>query len=412
MKNILASFPDEQALLMLYPEIRTLPVNGHLHTPYSFSAFKDIPQLFDMARKENIAVAGINDFFVTDGYEPFYLEALKTGVFPLFNIEFIGLMKDEQRHHIRVNDPNNPGRCYFSGKGLDYPFSINARLAAKLKSVVEESQVQVAAMIDKANVWFRQVDAGLRLDFQDIRRRYAKELVRERHIAQAIRIAVFDQCRTDPERNALLTRIFEDRSPKSPLTEIPALENEIRGNLLKSGGKAFVEEDEQAFMSLKEVIEIIVSAGGIPCYPVLLDDKNGNYTEFEQDPEQLWKKLKDMKIGCIELIPGRNDARHLENFVRFFHKRKFVVMFGTEHNTPDMIPLTCDTRGNNPLSAEMQQISYEGACMVAAHQYLRTGKKKGLIRADGSFENSEMEARIKLGNAVIHHYISLFRRDR
>jgi hypothetical protein len=411
MKNILASFPNEQALLKLYPEIRMLPVNGHLHTPYSFSAFKDIPQLFEMSRKENIAVAGINDFFVTDGYEPFYLEALKTGVFPLFNIEFIGLMKDEQRHHIRVNDPNNPGRCYFSGKGLDYPFSINTRIAAKLKSVVEKSQVQVHAMIDKANEWFRQVDAGLRLDFQDIRRRYAKELVRERHLAQAIRIAVFDQCRTNPERDALLTRIFEDRSPKSPLTDIPALENEIRGNLLKSGGRAFVEEDEQAFMSLDELIEIIVSAGGIPCYPVLLDDKNGNYTEFEKDPEQLWKKLQDMKIGCIELIPGRNDARQLEHFVRFFHDRRFVVLLGTEHNTPDMIPLTCDTRGNNPLSAEMQQISYEGACVVAAHQYLRTCTQKGLIRADGSFENSELEARIKLGNAVIHHYIHLFRRD-
>ena len=59
------------------------------------------------------------------------------------------------------------------------------------------------------------------------------------------------------------------------MSDIPALDNEIRGNLLKSGGKAFVEEDENAFMSLDEVIEIILAAGGIPCYPVLLDDKNG-----------------------------------------------------------------------------------------------------------------------------------------
>jgi len=36
-------------------------------------------------------------------------------------------------------------------------------------------------------------------------------------------------------------------------------------------------------MSLEEVIEIITNAGGIPCYPVLLDDRNGNYTEYEKD---------------------------------------------------------------------------------------------------------------------------------
>ncbi len=46
--------------------------NGHIHTPYSFSAFPDMDTIFKMGREENIAVLGINDFFVTDGYESFY----------------------------------------------------------------------------------------------------------------------------------------------------------------------------------------------------------------------------------------------------------------------------------------------------------------------------------------------------
>jgi hypothetical protein len=411
MKNILASFPGEQALLKMYPDVRTLQVNGHLHTPYSFSAFEDIPQIFEMARKENISVVGINDFFVADGYGPFYREALKSNIFPLFNIEFIGLMKAEQQHNIRVNDPNNPGRCYFSGKGLDYPFTVDGRLSKKLNRIVEESQVQVRAMIDKVNGWFRQVGAGIALDYYKIRESLAKELVRERHIAKAIRMAVYDKYRTDPERNGLLAAIFEGSPTKSGLTDIPALENEIRGNLLKSGGRAFVEEDDNAFMNIDEVIEIIANAGGIPCYPVLLDDKNGNYTGYEKDPEHLWKELTGMKIRCVELIPGRNDALHLERFVRFFRDKGFVILMGTEHNTPDMIPLTCDTRGRVPLTPEMQRISYEGACVVAAHQYLRARKQHGFGSPGRPAGNDAVESLFKLGNAVIHYYIQHFKSD-
>ncbi len=37
-------------------------VNNHFHTPYSFSAFSDIKEVFEMAKKENIKVLGINDF--------------------------------------------------------------------------------------------------------------------------------------------------------------------------------------------------------------------------------------------------------------------------------------------------------------------------------------------------------------
>ena len=43
-------------------------VNAHLHTPYSFSAFDDIPQALDMAVQEGVKVVGINDFYTMEGY--------------------------------------------------------------------------------------------------------------------------------------------------------------------------------------------------------------------------------------------------------------------------------------------------------------------------------------------------------
>lgn len=410
MNNRLSSFPDERQLLERYPEMKMLHVNSHLHTPFSFSAFDDIPQIFRLAREEGIDVVGINDFFVTDGYGPFNQEARKTGIFPLFNIEFIALMKAEQQQHIRVNDPNNPGRCYLCGKGLDYPFSLDEQLRKKLNGVIGESQQQVRSMIDRANDWFSGIGAGISLNYDAIRRNLARNLVRERHVAKAIRMAVYERYPDDPERVALLTAIFDGRSPKSPPNDLPSLENEIRGNLLKAGGKAFVEEDDNAFMSLEEAVEIIFGAGGFPCYPVLLDDKNGNYTEFEKDPEFLWKQLIRLNIGCIELIPGRNDAGHLQRFTAYFRNKGFVILMGTEHNTPEMISLRCDTRGKIPLSPDMQQISYEGACVVAAHQYLRAKGQTGFESRVGRVGTGTTESYRKLGNAVIHHYLHQFRK--
>lgn len=277
-------------------------VNGHIHTPYSFSAFENINQIFEMARKEKIRAVGINDFFVTEGYGPFCKEALKNNIFPLFNIEFISLLKEEQEEGIRINDPNNPGRCYFSGKGLDYPFKLEKRLSEKLDRVVSESQEQVKEMISLCNKWFTSLNLDIKLDITQVRQKFARELVRERHIAQAIRVAVFEKFPAERERKACFSLLFGGKVPKSEMNDIPGLENEIRGNLLKSGGKAFVEENESAFMSLKEVTEIITAAGGIPCYPVLLDDKNENYTEYEKDPGILSRELASHHIGCIELI--------------------------------------------------------------------------------------------------------------
>src|SRR6056297_1710294 len=136
--NILKDFPEKAELLEWYKlqpaETATdsatvstevsataiaspLKVNNHIHSPYSFSAFNDIPHAVSLAVEEEISVLGINDFFVRDGYEEFAQECQKQQVFPLFNIEFIALSKADQANSVRVNDPNNPGRTYLSGKG-------------------------------------------------------------------------------------------------------------------------------------------------------------------------------------------------------------------------------------------------------------------------------------------------------
>jgi len=406
---ILKDFPKKHELISWYRQHGTAAVpeiNAHLHTPYSFSAFDSVEQIFKMATTEGISVLGINDFFVTDGYETFYNQSLQSKIFPLFNIEFIGLLVKEQKHNIRVNDPNNPGRTYFCGKGLDYPFELELQYECLLNNIRQESQVQVKEMIDKTNQILHTLDRRLSLKYSEIKRDLAKELVRERHIARAVRIMVFERFGTDSERIDFLRKLFGDKEVKADIKNEAALENEIRAILLKAGGRAFVAEDPDAFLPVDEIIETILNAGGIPCYPVLLDDTNGKCTEYESDMHRLRKDLEDMNVFCVELIPGRNDLGRLREFVTYFHNNRFVITFGTEHNTPELIPLQVKARGNVPLDNELKRISWEGASVIAAHQYLHAKGQQGYIRINGIADRDHMEEYIELGKAVIEKYIT------
>ena len=410
--NNLKDFPEKSELLKWYEmqpaasaSAVTRKVNNHIHSPFSFSAFKDIPHAVSLAVEEGISVLGINDFFVRDGYGEFAEECQKQKVFPLFNIEFIALSKADQANGVRVNDPNNPGRTYLSGKGLNFPATISDQNAAKLQGLIRESQQQVAEMIDKLNAHITDTGYEMKLSMQEITGRFAKKLVRERHIATALRVLAIETFPTEVEQIAFFTSLYGGQRPESSPQDAAAFENEIRGKLLKTGGAAFVPEDEKAFLEVAEIRDIILDMGGIPTYPLLLDDKNGNYTDFEAPKEQLLETLRARKIFSIEMIPNRNSIGHLENYVDYFYDNGFVVSFGTEHNTPELSELTVKCRGGVALNEKLKSIGYNGAAVVAAHQYLHAKGEKGYVDGDGL---SDMEYRSnyeQLGKAVISYYL-------
>jgi hypothetical protein len=345
---------------------------------------------------------------VTDGYNAFHEGCLLHKIFPLFNIEFIGLLKEEQKKGIRINDPNNPGRIYLSGKGLDYPFRVGWMQRRQLRAVRRESQVQIKAMIKKLNHLIELEDHELSLSYSKIKKKYAHELVRERHIAKALRELAITSSSIEQEQMLFIENLYGGKKSETSFSNPAALENEIRSNLLKSGGAAFVEENENSFLKLGKIVKIIIKAGGIPCYPVLLDDPHGRYTEFESDPEKLWNSLKQLGIECIELIPCRNDFTILKDFVEFFHKKGFIITFGTEHNTPEMLPLTVTARGKKPLDESLKKIAWQGTCVIAAHQYLRADGRQGYVLPDGTHSIEQMRDLKNLGQLVIEYFINKY----
>ena len=407
-ESIFSSFPNQANLLEMDKNQieKTVPnINGHIHTPHSFSAFANIEQAFQLAKNEGVSVLGINDFYTTDGYDEFAGLAIKNKIFPLFNIEFMALQNDLQAAGIRVNDPSNPGRTYFSGKGLRQPAKMSESSFKKVKELQVESNRQTFEMVEKLNAFFAENGIDIQFDAEEVQNRLAKNLFRERHIAQAIRIAVFEKVKDENERKELFTKIFSGKEPKSAMNNVAGLENEIRGTLLKAGGAAFVPEDPKAFLSLEEVMEIIIDAGGIPCYPVLLDFGNGNFTDFEADKVALLETLKSKNVFSIELIPGRNNFKILKDFVKYFNENGFVITFGTEHNTPQLDPMKISCGGGIDLDAELKQINYEGTAVIAAHQYLIANGHEGYLK-NGIAKIKDKVKFIELGKAVIANFCS------
>lgn len=397
------SFPHRKELLESYkkedPEF-PLKINNHVHSPYSFSAFKNIDEAVTMASSEEVRVLGINDFYVTDAYEEFISKCLENGLFPLLNIELIGISNEDLEKGIRINDPNNPGRTYISGKGLTFPSVLPQKQQRKLDGVIEESNIQVGKMIDLLNRWLQFQRVEITLSVEEIMEEHARHLLRERHVAKALRLELEASSKDDTSFYKLLQMVYGGNPSQKNRNDIAGLEEELRARLLKSGAPAFVPEDEKAFLPLHEIVEIIKDAGGIPTYPMLLDGASGKITEFEVSKEQLLESLSNWGFQSIELIPLRNRFEVLKEYAEYFYSNGFVVSFGTEHNTTAMHPLSVSCKGEEPLDQTLLQISFNGAAYLAAHQYLSF--KEGQDYIAGSRQLME-----KIGRALFHHYFKI-----
>jgi hypothetical protein len=401
--NFLKKFPDPKTLLESYESADPgfpLKINNHVHTPYSFSAFKSIDEAVVLAEEEEVRVLGINDFNVTEGYEEFIRKCVNHSLFPLLNIELIGISNEDQQKGVRINDPGNPGRIYVSGKGLAFPSVLSEAQQRKLDRVIEESNRQVSKMVELLNRWLQFQQVEISLSVEEIMEEQARGLLRERHVAKALRLKLEGLAESDDDFYRLLQKVYGGKPTEKMREDIAGMEEELRARLLKSAAPAFVPEDDQAFLSLNEIVGIIKDAGGIPAYPMLLDGAGGKITEFEDGKEQLLESLIEWGFQSVEMIPLRNRIEVLKEYAEFFYEKGMVVSFGTEHNTTAMTPLSVSCKNEEPLDQSLMQISFNGAAYVAAHQYKVI--KEGKTYPSGS--RKEME---KLGQAIFHHYFQI-----
>jgi len=373
-------------------------VNNHLHTPFSFSAFGSVEEALDQAVEEGVQVVGVNDFFTFDAYNAWCDGAFARKLFPLFNVEFIGLNKNEQEQGKKVNDPGNPGRTYLSGKALAYPVVLSQSTLQRINSLRNEANDYVKRMTDKVNNWLDSAGFPFQIDFFRMQHDLSLGQVRERHLARAIRLQAEQHLSGAGELEAFY--LFALNGLAVDANNEAQVENELRNALFKAGKPAYIEEDDNGFLDVETLRDIILEAGGVPAYPFLGDAVEG-FTDFERNRDETVRKLKGLGIWSVEFIPTRNDHARLKEYVTCLHDQGFVVSFGTEHNAPGRQPVKVFAKGGVALDETLQAINYEGACILAAHQYLFAKEGEGILDATGHFKTDRRAAFASLGNALI-----------
>ncbi|MCG8579655.1 MAG: hypothetical protein MI866_07050 [Bacteroidales bacterium] len=383
-------------------EMKPLLVNNHIHTPYSFSVFSSIDDALDQAVEENVQVVGVNDFYTFEAYQQWCDGAFKRGLFPLFNVEFIGINREDKKNGLLINDPSNPGRIYISGKALAYPSVLSDEDQSILDDIMILNNKRSEEMTKKLNAWFKEVGFGYELNFESIKKNLTKGHVRERHLALAIRLLAERHYHSTERLLGFYLLLFGDKCFESNLHSSSGMENEIRSALLKSGKPAYVEERPEAFADSSVIKSIILKAGGVPTYPFLADAVKG-YTDFERELHKVAADLKRRNIYSVELIPARNSHQVLKEYATYLRDKGFVVSFGTEHNSPGYQPIEVMAKGGVKLDEELLNINYEGTCILAAHQYLFAESGRGILDKSGAFIAERREEFYKLGNALIKH---------
>lgn len=407
---------QRQADAGLAPDVRPRS-NAHVHLPPNFSAFETTRQAVELADAQDVRILGASNYYDYSVYGELAERARQYGIFPIFGLEIIALDESLVQKGVKVNDPGNPGKYYLCGKGITRFAPMTAEAQGLLQVIRDNDSQRMAAVTDKLRTVF--ADAGLEtgLNAEAVKSRIVarhgcpRETVylQERHVAQAFQEALFEAVDAS-ERGPFLTRLYDAPAKTSPEDAV-GIQNELRSQLLKAGKRAYVPE---TFVDFDHASRLILALGGIPCYPTLADGASP-ITEYEASPDALIADLQKRGIVCAEFIPNRNTPEVLSHYVHAMRAAGLFVTAGTEHNMRDLLPLAPMCANGQPIPEDIQEIFWEGARVLIAHQYRTMLGLPGFVDGAGTPDptHSSAEARIAayraLGAAVMARYETLAR---
>jgi hypothetical protein len=163
---------------------------------------------------------------------------------------------------------------------------------------------------------------------------------------------------------------------------------------------------EETPIPFTQGLDFIKGLDAIPVYPTLADGVVP-ICGFEDPVEALIERILGYGIHGAELIPVRNTPAIVDRYVKAWRDAGIFATVGTEHNTQERIPVGPTCLDGVPLSAEVQDICWEGTCIVAAHQHLRSRGEPGYVDGDGhlnpTFPDGESRLRwfAELGEHVL-----------
>jgi len=391
-------------------------VNTHVHLPPNFSPFESVAQTVETAAQQQLGVLGASNYYDFDVYRAFAAETRRCGIFPLFGLEIIVNVDELAGENVLVNDPGVPGKMYICGKGITHFEPMDAAATELIDMIRRSDAERIARLVALTTDIFESHGITAELTYEGIADMVAARhgcprptvYLQERHVARSFQEALFDILPGVEERARRLESILDSVFDADP-DDAAAVQNALRSHLMKAGKPGFVESSTVSF---EQGHRLILALGGIPCYPVLADGMTP-ISPFEESVDALVEEIQSRNVHAVEFIPVRNEPDVLNRYVRTLRAAGLPVTAGTEHNTLDMISMAPACAGDQPIPDGLDEVFWEGACVVAAHQFLTMHDKCGYVDAEGDpnpgYNSSEgrIAAFAALGAALIRRYFEM-----
>ena len=348
-------------------------VNMHCHSFFSFNSYGFSPTgLAWLAKRLKLHAIGIVDFDVLDGVGEF-LDACDLA-------DLRGSAAMETRIYIpefadRVtNSPGEPGISYHTGIGFTSNI-VNEKSNTILKNMRSRADLRNRGIVEKLNHYLYPVCIDYDRDAVPLT---PSGNVTERHILAAYTRAADA---ANPDLAKFWSQKLEvDVQKTEELLQNPAEFLKVaRGKLMKLGGVGYIPPSPQAFPSVEEFHEMVISSGAIPAINYL-----DGTTPGEQCMQELLTLLVGKGVGAMNMIPNlaipdirgnlemtgvhRERCNLFYNTVRLAQEFDLPLHIGTEMNTHGQ-RLVDDL--NSPELMPVRQQFLDGAYFVNGHSRLQ-----------------------------------------
>lgn len=346
-------------------------VNLHMHTFHSYNADGWSPSRFAWeAHKAGLWGAGIIDFDDINGIEEFQNAAELLGLRATAGIEIRTFM--EPFGKVEIDSPGEPGVHYMAGSGMMKRPKPGSPEAAYLEGLRKTSEQRARDLVARINA--RVPDIAV--DFDAVKRtKTPAGYISERHLVTAYvegaqaAFPAADRC-----AEYLAQVLGMDKAAVAALFATPAaLEEKVRGKLMKKGGLGYEQPTAATFPPTGEVYAWVKACGGVP-----MDSWLDGLSEGEKRGQELLECNRSLGARALNLIPDRNwnlkdpadKQRKLENLSRVVAlavERHMPLHIGTEGNKAGL-PFVDDLEGAE--LAPYKPLFLEGARILIGHAML------------------------------------------
>ena len=386
---------DAEYALKLIAKINDRPTvgnlgNSHVHVSAYGSFQHSVGQVVLTAWAEGLPYLFVNDFNTTETNKRAEHLGKILGLPVGRGLELICMMAFDGT----VNDPANKGKTYVCGKGGTPLEDIPELLAAFTTEVIEPDQQRMrdmGAKLSEAMTRYSIKNVG----YEDVKASFGegsmRTQVQERDYAQIVQERIWEMFSKDvSKRYEKLAEMGIKAAPDIPL---PKIHKAIRSAFLKVGKPAYVSE--ASYITLPRAKELILTSGGMPCYPGHIE--TAAITDFEGDEAALPNRIKKAGFYLAEFVPTRNTLPYLARALPALVAAGIFPFAGTEHNEsadPNYFPSVIPAASDGKITDDLVLYFNMGPLLSLAHE------RNPVMGKDGEFTGDPFDA-IRTGQKIV-----------